>query len=76
MTHGGDGEAEEQAGVGDKWTPWGERSLASLDRLAEVFSKVYTINKGRDVLDGVACGRYPVSVCCSSRTQIARATGS
>lgn len=48
---GGDGEAI--------WAPWGERALATLDRLVDVFRRIYKINAGRKVTEGVAVGRYP-----------------
>ena len=46
---------------GAKWKPWGDRCLASLERLVQVFAVVYPINKGRKIENGVLCGRYPVS---------------
>lgn len=55
LTHGWNGKFNEK-GADDTWKPWGERSLASLDRIAEVFSGVYKINKGRKVSEGVMLG--------------------
>lgn len=41
------------------WSPWSDRSLATLDRLVDVFSAVYKINSQQSKLDGIAIGRYP-----------------
>lgn len=43
------------------WAPWSERSLATLDRLVDVFTSIYQINHGKSPRDGIAIGRYPVS---------------
>ncbi|PWN49852.1 hypothetical protein IE53DRAFT_300218, partial [Violaceomyces palustris] len=56
ITHGGDRMTED---VDETWAPWGERAIATLDRITEIFSRIYPINSGRDARNGVACGRYP-----------------
>ncbi|KAG0148911.1 hypothetical protein CROQUDRAFT_654270 [Cronartium quercuum f. sp. fusiforme G11] len=41
------------------WAPWSERSLATLDRLVDIFSAIYKINNNKGKKDGIAIGRYP-----------------
>lgn len=41
-----------------KWLPNSDRALATLDRLVEVFEKLYPINRSKDGA-GIAIGRYP-----------------
>lgn len=66
ITHGYDGDVTGEASAKgpkpDPWLPWGERSLATLDRLVDVFGIVYPINAGRSGATGILCGRYPEDV--------------
>lgn len=62
LNHAGDRKTS-QGKKGDDgepvWAPWSERALATLDRLVEVFGRIYKINGDRKIVDGVAVGRYP-----------------
>ncbi|MBW0539140.1 hypothetical protein O181_078855 [Austropuccinia psidii MF-1] len=42
----------------EKWSPGSDRTLATLDRLVEVFELLYPINKSKSG-QGIAIGRYP-----------------
>lgn len=61
FTHGWDGNLTTDS-QSDQWLPWGDRCLATLDRLVDVFNLVYPINAKRSPSTGVLCGRYPEDV--------------
>lgn len=46
----------------DRWAPWSDRCLLTLDRLVDVFAIVYPLNAKRSSTQGVLCGRYPEDV--------------
>lgn len=61
FTHGFDGELG--AKEDDTWEPWSDRSLATLNRILDVFAAVYPVNEGLDHEKAqVLIGRYPEDV--------------
>ncbi|CAO1621330.1 unnamed protein product [Parajaminaea phylloscopi] len=61
FTHGFDGDLGVKAD--DTWEPWSDRSLASLDRILDVFGAVYPVNQGLDASQAeIVVGRYPEDV--------------